>query len=56
MFFSPSKPAIAANKVLGIRAARCTSEKDAIAARKHNDANILCLREENGFNLERVFV
>ncbi len=34
---------IAANRVAGARAARCTSEFDARLARQHNDANILCL-------------
>ncbi len=34
---------IAANRVPGARAARCTSEFDARLARQHNDANILCL-------------
>jgi len=34
---------IAANKIKGIRAALCTSEKHAIMSRKHNDANVLAL-------------
>lgn len=34
---------IAANKVPGIRAARCLSEYDARYARLHNDANVLAL-------------
>ncbi len=34
---------IAANKVRGIRAARCCSVEDAILSRKHNDANVLSL-------------
>jgi len=34
---------IAANKVSGIRAALCTSEKQAYFARNDDDANILCL-------------
>jgi ribose 5-phosphate isomerase B len=37
--------AIAANKLRGIRAARCTSEYDARVARAHNDANVLALGE-----------
>jgi ribose 5-phosphate isomerase B len=37
---------IAANKCKGIRAARCLSEGDSIACRRHNDANVLCLPEE----------
>ena len=32
---------IAANKIQGVRAALCTSEKHAVMSRKHNDANIL---------------
>jgi ribose 5-phosphate isomerase B len=36
---------IAANKVKGIRAARCASEFDARMARGHNDANVLCIGE-----------
>jgi ribose 5-phosphate isomerase B len=34
---------IAANRVRGVRAARCLSEYDARMARRHNDANVLCL-------------
>ncbi len=34
---------IAANKVPGVRSARCTSEFDARYARLHNDANVLAL-------------
>lgn len=34
---------VAANKVPGIRAALCTNEFCAEMARRHNDANILCL-------------
>jgi ribose 5-phosphate isomerase B len=34
---------MAANRVPGIRAALCTNEYLARMARKHNDANILCL-------------
>lgn len=36
---------IAANKVKGVRAAHCTTEYEAQMARKHNDANVLCLGE-----------
>ena len=36
---------IAANKVLGIRAVMCCSERQAFLARSHNDANVLCLGE-----------
>ena len=35
--------AIAANKVPGIRAANVTNELCAALARRHNDANVLCL-------------
>jgi ribose 5-phosphate isomerase B len=35
--------AITANKHQGIRAAICWTEELAVLARKHNDANILCL-------------
>ncbi len=34
---------IAANKVKGIRAARCTTKEDAYLTRTDNDSNILCL-------------
>jgi ribose 5-phosphate isomerase B len=34
---------IAANKIAGIRAARCLSEYDARFARAHNDANVLAI-------------
>lgn len=34
---------IAANKVRGIRAARCCTVEDAILTRQHNDANVLSL-------------
>lgn len=34
---------IAANKVKGIRAARCVDVDDAFYAKNHNDANIICL-------------
>src|SRR4051812_27358435 len=34
---------IAANKVHGIRAAVCSTEFEARAARAHNDANVLCV-------------
>ena len=34
---------IAANKVEGVRAALCSSEKTAALSREHNDANVLCL-------------
>lgn len=34
---------IAANKVLGVRAANCRDAIDAELSRRHNDANVLCL-------------
>ena len=34
---------IAANKIKGIRAARCTTRRDAVLSREHNDANVLAL-------------
>ncbi len=34
---------IAANKVAGVRAARCCGVEDARVSRRHNDANVLCL-------------
>ncbi|MBE6155605.1 MAG: RpiB/LacA/LacB family sugar-phosphate isomerase [Firmicutes bacterium] len=34
---------IAANKVKGIRAARCVDVDDAFYAKNHNDANVLCI-------------
>jgi ribose 5-phosphate isomerase B len=37
---------IAANKVPGIRAALCCDSFYALRARRHNDANILCLASE----------
>jgi ribose 5-phosphate isomerase B len=37
---------IAANKVKGIRAALCCDIFGAERARRHNDANILCLGED----------
>ena len=37
---------IAANKVSGIRAVMCCDSFHALRARKHNDANILCLGGE----------
>src|SRR4051794_16839655 len=36
---------IAANKIRGVRAAKCTSEFEARMARAHNDTNVLCLGE-----------
>jgi len=34
---------ISANRVPGVRAVVCRTEKEAEMARKHNDANVLCL-------------
>ena len=39
---------IAANKVKGIRAALCNDVFSARRARRHNDANVLCLGAERG--------
>ena len=38
---------IAANKVKGIRAARCVDVDDAFYSKNHNNANIICLGMEN---------
>jgi RpiB/LacA/LacB family sugar-phosphate isomerase len=48
--------AIAANKVPGVRAAMCRDVGDAILAREHNDANVLCLggRVTGGDAAERI--
>ena len=37
--------AITANKVAGVRAAKCNDEFEARMSRAHNDANVLCLGE-----------
>lgn len=39
---------IAANKVRGIRAALCHNAFSAGRARRHNDANVICLASEEG--------
>ncbi len=46
--FSGIGMSIAANKVRGIRAALCCDASDASLARRHNDANILCLGARKG--------
>ncbi|ADJ25971.1 ribose 5-phosphate isomerase B [Dehalogenimonas lykanthroporepellens BL-DC-9] len=50
---------ITANKHQGIRAALCYKPEYALLTRKHNDANLLCLGELNGDDLNldvvRVF-
>jgi ribose 5-phosphate isomerase B len=38
---------IAANKIPGVRAARCVSAYDVEMARRHNQANVLCLGEHD---------
>ena len=53
--------AIAANKVLGSRAALCTTEKQARLAREDSDANILCLAtdlvdEETNLEIIKTFL
>ena len=47
---------IAANRFKGIRAAICNDKKSAFLARKHNNANILCMgaRLINLKNAEKV--
>jgi len=52
---------LAANKVLGVRAALCTSQKQARLAREDSDANILCLatdliNEEENFEIAKTFL
>lgn len=52
---------IAANKFPGIRAAVCNSEFCAEMARRHNNANILCLggrviTKETAVNLTKIFL
>ena len=37
---------IAANKILGVRAAPCHDETTAEMSRRHNDANVLCISAE----------
>ena len=41
---------IAANKIKGIRAARCVSKEDAYLTRNDNNANILCLSYKSDVN------
>ena len=41
---------IAANKIKGIRAARCVSDEDAYLTRFDNDANVLCLSYDDNYN------
>lgn len=41
---------IAANKVKGIRAARCVDVDDAFYAKCHNDANVICLSSNIDLN------
>ena len=41
---------IAANKIKGIRAARCMSDEDAYLTRFDNDANVLCLSYDLSIN------
>ena len=38
---------IAANKVKGIRAARCVNADDSYFAKNHNDCNVLCISSNN---------
>lgn len=48
---------IACNKIKGIRAALCVDEYMSSMARKHNNANILCIgaRNKSSENIENVF-
>ncbi len=43
---------IAANKVKGIRAARCVNRDDAYFAKLHNNANVICLSAQE--ELEKI--
>jgi len=45
---------IAANKVRGIRAALCCNTFMAERARKHNNANVLCMGAENNQDSENI--
>ncbi len=45
---------IAANKVKGIRAALCCDTFMAERARRHNDANVLCLGAERTINVSEI--
>ena len=50
---------IAANKVIGVRAALCLNKQQAKMAREHNDANVLCLSSdlvEESLNIKIVKV
>ena len=52
---------IAANKVRGIRAARCCSPEDAKLSRQHNDANVISLgqrmiSEDTALEIVRVWL
>lgn len=47
---------IAANKVKGVRAALVTNESQAILAKSHNDANILCLAGNTPITKAKVMI
>ncbi len=51
---------IAANKILGIRAALCTSVGQAVTSRAHNDCNVLVLAseidQEENFRIMETFL
>ncbi len=47
---------IAANKVKGIRCVRATSVDDAFTGRSHNDANVLAVGANLGFNLIKEII
>ena len=41
---------IVANKIKGVRAARCVSDEDAYLTRFDNDANVLCISYDDDYN------
>ncbi|MDB4962776.1 MAG: rpiB [Myxococcales bacterium] len=47
---------IAANKFSGVYAARCTTVDDAELSRRINNANVLCLAANAGFELNRAII
>ena len=51
---------IAANKIKGIRAAKCSSTEDAFLCRNDNNANVLCLSYKTDlqelFDIINVFI
>jgi ribose 5-phosphate isomerase B len=52
---------IAANKIKGIRAAHCSNIYEAVMARRHNNANVLCLGsrvvgDEHAYAIVKTFL